>query len=168
DSDSGKRNIRRTTVRIFAHRREAALFQHLEYPLSALRRVTDLEVNLTHFGPAKRARRPRNDVFRRTGRVNLDVVGARDAVILHEFVNRQHDSRLAAFMWFVTLAAETERAGGTELRDLEPGDRALSADSDQQAINPVLQLVGFAIGGEQVVIHRGRLEGDNPGVGRQR
>ena len=44
-------------------RREAALFQHLEYPLSAFRRVTHLEVNLTHFGPAERACRPRNDAF---------------------------------------------------------------------------------------------------------
>src|SRR5262245_50292266 len=138
---SPKRHVCRTAVRVLAGCGKAALLQHFEYPLTRFRGVTHFEMNLTHVRPPERARRASDDGFGCTGRVDLDVVRAGQAVVLDEFINRQHDGGLPPFVRFGTLPAKTERAGRTELRDLEPGYRAPCADANKQAINPLLELV---------------------------
>src|SRR5215471_18859868 len=104
----GKCHVSRPTVHVLRCGGEAALLQHIEYPLSAFRGVAQLEMNLTHLRTAERAHGACDDVFGGTRRIDLQIVRTRHAVLFHELVNRQDDGRLAIGVRLVALAAEAE------------------------------------------------------------
>src|SRR5262245_44425770 len=113
--------------------------------------LSELDVQLTNIVALEGPSAAREDVDRHARRVDLDVVGASEPELFDQEIHRQDHRCLASLEWLAS-AAEAERLSGRHLRYLELRDAPRIAQPEHQAIEPRLEPVDFAVGGEQKVV----------------